>query len=228
MKRLMLGAVLAASTMATPALAQNYNPVSNGGPSANFQYGFNTGAGFTPFTSYFAASTCPRIAGTSCFLRSPGNGGDFLGTYFVTQDTATQGAFLYATDATLHPGPGGNELAVVRFIAPTAGRYDFKGFFRGVDAPNSGNGVLVTPNNGNALVLNNGVNNAFGFGLTLGAGAFVDFAVSNNNGYSNDTTGLNLNVAAVPEPASWGLMILGFGLAGYAMRRRSARVAFAA
>lgn len=34
--------------------------------------------------------------------------------------------------------------------------------------------------------------------------------------------------ASVPEPASWGLMILGFGLAGAALRRRSVKVAFAA
>jgi PEP-CTERM motif len=33
--------------------------------------------------------------------------------------------------------------------------------------------------------------------------------------------------AAVPEPASWALMLAGFGAVGYAMRRRSAKVAFA-
>lgn len=32
---------------------------------------------------------------------------------------------------------------------------------------------------------------------------------------------------AVPEPASWAMMVGGFGLAGAAMRRRKARVAFA-
>ena len=32
---------------------------------------------------------------------------------------------------------------------------------------------------------------------------------------------------AVPEPASWAMMIAGFGLAGAAMRRRSAKAAFA-
>lgn len=31
----------------------------------------------------------------------------------------------------------------------------------------------------------------------------------------------NLNVAAVPEPATWAMMIAGFGLVGGAMRRRS-------
>ncbi len=33
--------------------------------------------------------------------------------------------------------------------------------------------------------------------------------------------------AVVPEPASWALMLTGFGLVGAAMRRRSAKVAFA-
>ena len=35
-------------------------------------------------------------------------------------------------------------------------------------------------------------------------------------------------VAAVPEPATWGMMILGFGLAGATMRRRRTAVRFAA
>lgn len=36
-----------------------------------------------------------------------------------------------------------------------------------------------------------------------------------------------LPTAAVPEPATWGMMIAGFGLAGAAMRRRRATIAFA-
>jgi hypothetical protein len=34
-----------------------------------------------------------------------------------------------------------------------------------------------------------------------------------------------VDVAAVPEPASWAMMISGFGLVGGAMRRRPAKVA---
>jgi len=30
----------------------------------------------------------------------------------------------------------------------------------------------------------------------------------------------NINIAPVPEPVSWGMMLLGFGAIGYAMRRR--------
>jgi len=35
------------------------------------------------------------------------------------------------------------------------------------------------------------------------------------------------SLAAVPEPASWAMMLTGFGLAGMAMRRRRATVSFA-
>lgn len=37
-----------------------------------------------------------------------------------------------------------------------------------------------------------------------------------------DGVSLTANIAAVPEPASWALMIVGFGAIGYAMRRRNA------
>lgn len=36
-----------------------------------------------------------------------------------------------------------------------------------------------------------------------------------------------VSFASVPEPASWALMIVGLGAVGYAMRRRSAKVAYA-
>lgn len=34
----------------------------------------------------------------------------------------------------------------------------------------------------------------------------------------------NLSVTAVPEPATWGLMLVGFGLVGFASRRRTTTV----
>ena len=47
--------------------------------------------------------------------------------------------------------------------------------------------------------------------------------------FSLDNSGeIAFNIAAVPEPASWALMIAGFGLVGGAMRRRAkVRVAYA-
>lgn len=50
----------------------------------------------------------------------------------------------------------------------------------------------------------------------LSGGGTNDFAIS----------GLSLigNVSAVPEPATWGMMIMGFGIVGGAMRRRRQKV----
>ena len=58
-----------------------------------------------------------------------------------------------------------------------------------------------------------------------------------NNGFRYTIAELNItsisggpvqvNPGAVPEPASWALMIAGFGLVGSAMRRKAARVAYA-
>ena len=47
------------------------------------------------------------------------------------------------------------------------------------------------------------------------------------NEYYNQTGSLTISQAAVPEPASWALMIAGFGLAGAAMRGRARKMAAA-
>ena len=51
------------------------------------------------------------------------------------------------------------------------------------------------------------------------------YALVNDTYYSNNIDGFNVTVAAVPEPASWAMMIAGFGLVGALMRRRSAAAA---
>lgn len=62
---------------------------------------------------------------------------------------------------------------------------------------------------------------------TIGWNLNVD--VLNNRGYRLTTAQVVANTAAVPEVGTWGMMILGFGLAGAALRRRqTVRVAFAA
>ena len=43
---------------------------------------------------------------------------------------------------------------------------------------------------------------------------------------SSNPTHFSLAAAPAPEPASWALMVAGFGLAGAAMRRRTTRLSF--
>jgi len=59
--------------------------------------------------------------------------------------------------------------------------------------------------------------------LEVRQGAF--YVTSRSN--SGDGAGLVLRIAAVPEPATWAMMIVGFGLAGAAMRRRAMTIRFA-
>ncbi|MFM6854352.1 MAG: FxDxF family PEP-CTERM protein [Sphingopyxis sp.] len=54
--------------------------------------------------------------------------------------------------------------------------------------------------------------------ITLGAGTY-SINVNGNSGPDGFYAG-SLSLGAVPEPATWAFMILGFGLVGGAMRRR--------
>jgi hypothetical protein len=59
--------------------------------------------------------------------------------------------------------------------------------------------------------------------FTLAAPSNVKFFIYDD--YLGDNRGgISLSVAGVPEPATWGLMILGFGAVGFAARRRKSSV----
>jgi hypothetical protein len=73
--------------------------------------------------------------------------------------------------------------------------------------------------------------NAYVTGLSFGAGSgfggqFVGF-VDNVGIRSPNGNNFVVNFEAVPEPATWAMMIGGFGFIGAAARRRSAKVTFA-
>ena len=217
MSNLRLAATAAVLTLAAPAGAQTFDLVGQGPNPANFEYGYDSGAGFTvfDFATQYQTSGC-AIGGTSCYA-GPAS---FLGVYFAPSDGSYQTATLRANEATFHPGPNG-ELIGVRFVAPTAGSYRFTGTFRAADSPN-GNGVTYSTPLGTGVLGLQPATFAFDFTQSLAAGGTALFTVGNNGAYAFDTTGLTLSVSAVPEPATWGLMILGFGAVGGAMRRRRA------
>jgi PEP-CTERM motif len=127
--------------------------------------------------------------------------------------------------------------AVNPFTVTVSGAYSFFNItnydsYLGIHAGsfNPSNGLL------NAVAYSDDFNGTLdsGFsGLALTAGVSY-FAVS--SGFDNSDFGafrLNINGpgnilgGAVPEPASWALMIAGFGLVGSAMRRRVTKVSYA-
>ena len=54
-----------------------------------------------------------------------------------------------------------------------------------------------------------------------------NFALFNSIGDRVGTLAISSDVAAVPEPASWAMMLVGFGAVGYSLRRRRGIVKFA-
>lgn len=81
---------------------------------------------------------------------------------------------------------------------------------------------------GNVRTNANGGTNTFGldidtrftrYVLTTRAGGQTQFLGTAGQGYA-----LSAITALVPEPATWGMMILGFGMVGYAARRRRTAV----
>ncbi|CAN5291409.1 hypothetical protein BH11PSE5_BH11PSE5_11060 [soil metagenome] len=68
----------------------------------------------------------------------------------------------------------------------------------------------------------------FTYNLWGDAPGAYSFYAFNGSAYTIQSTG-TASVAAIPEPATWGMMLLGFGMlgAGVRYRRRSIKVAYA-
>ena len=72
----------------------------------------------------------------------------------------------------------------------------------------------------------NGYDGLSSFALTAAPVYFQSASFNTDQGFVNITgvTNGSFGALAVPEPAAWGLMIVGFGAIGGALRRRNARV----
>lgn len=211
--------------LAAPSAATTYDAFTsfNGSQNAGgFYYGSASGGSGTPFTNN---GHC-LIPGSVC-LQS--NANDVPGVY----KSAT--AFHYLTvdvpnDRLLvHPGQSSDTYA--SFGVTANGRYRVKWNFNIVDTNPSGVALIGFEVRGGTLsgaligFLNAGHSSAsYDFTRVYNAGDFFGFSInrggSGPTAYYNDSIGANFTVSQVPEPASWAMLIAGFGLTGAAMRRR--------
>ena len=119
-----------------------------------------------------------------------------------------------------HPGPNG-EYAVLRWIAPTSASTAIAAQFSRLDSASTNVNILV---NGASIFAGflsaSSLTQSFAQTLSLTVGDTVDFAVGYgvNGNYFNDSTGINANISAVPEPASIALFLAGALLVSHASR----------
>ena len=187
--------------------------------SGGFTYGSYSGGTFTP---YETGGTC-LFADTTCLTS-----GNYLGVYRTADYLAHLSGTVNvpANALILHPGSAG-EISFVLFTAPTSGFYDVD--ISLFDADTDARHSVVVYGYVNGIVQSSATVNLNPISgsarLQLAAGTVIGYGVEYNTDYSYDSTGFNVTLTAVPEPATWALMIGGFAMTGAAMRRRRAPLA---
>jgi hypothetical protein len=227
-------AALSALCLSAPASATTFDAFASFNAAqgtGGFSYGSFDGTTFTLFSQntgcVISAVTCLRGAGAS------------LPSVYKPDGTATtSGTVVLSPDRLIgHPGEG-SEAFFVAFTAPFAGTYSYTALFGQSDSNTAAHSVAITeffrPVSGGPAefypinVVDQAQPDVFtGFTLDVQAGDIIGYLIDNNGSYLFDSTGFNFTLTtadaptpAVPEPASWAMMILGLGIVGGALRRR--------
>lgn len=199
------GLASVANAQATPSATPGTDPYSGPAPT----YDFDT---TTPATD---PSGCCIVAGTSSGLYAQPYGS--TGNYFSSGPSTTE-------PATIFFGAYAGSIANLSFIWGSVDSYNTLSFtdalgnllgagytFTGTDIaaliPAPANGDQVSPNT-NPVVL-------FTFADPTVVGG-MQLTSNGTNAFEID----NIAINPVPEPATWAMMLFGFGAVGYSMRRR--------
>ena len=183
-----------------------------------------TNAGSVTVTGILGGLHIDVLLGPNVYFNQAGQGHESLGFNFTAVGSDTFQNFVETNVVGAHPTGGFGAASFVE-----TGNGNFNGLKYGLDwAGTANNGHLTTTGikevsfdvlGSNLAIAGVGTNPPIYFKVDV-ASIFPNGAV--RTGVVGATIAA---VAGVPEPASWALMISGFGMAGAALRRRRAMVA---
>ena len=157
-------------------------------------------------------------AGTSYTVSATGTialcGSCNAGSALLFNPDGTVATFAQAPYSAFNSGP--------KDYDPAGGTTDYGAYGPGINFGELYGSFSATPTAGGLFVI--------GYGTTFTASASgILYGVINDSAYGDNPATPQFNVTlspaatgAVPEPASWAMMVGGFGLVGAAMRRRRA------
>lgn len=140
-----------------------------------------------------------------------------------TTGTSSLGAFTYGHSVCTSGPPGG---PIDGTFSISFGSDGFFGTLAGASGPNATMPGFFDLNLAYTILGGTGrfLDATGGFSTGAGSHANVNFRPSRIT--LNFENGL-INAPAIPEPGTWALLILGFGVVGASLRRRNLRLAFA-
>jgi hypothetical protein len=236
--KILAGALVASALTVSQANATVlYNAVTDfslaSNPNGAWSYGYGTaGTSFTAMQNSF----------TGGFIGNPNfrywqSSAPVAHTPLVaanTGGTTISFSTLISPNDVLLIHPGNQTDVIVRWTAPSAGYYQYSGLFQLLDRSPSGVIAQVFTNNlltfsanltgpgANTGTLTPGQSVAFGGAANLNAGDTLLFAVNRQGNFSNDSTGLKVNIS-VPEPSTIALIAMALlSMFGFGMMRRRA------
>ncbi|GAA3714696.1 hypothetical protein GCM10022268_24250 [Sphingomonas cynarae] len=156
--------------------------------------------------------------------------------------------FTFDTTSTLFGGPNQTIRGTFTTTDTAVDRFGFTGLaITGISGTINGtaiSGLFDAPGNPTYYYLTSGPTFLDGSGVRFNAGDATNIAFFHQDGVASDTYRVNGNgtisafgpatsspaaVAVVPEPATWAMMLVGFGMIGATARyrRRAAKIAYA-
>jgi PEP-CTERM motif-containing protein len=230
MAGLIFSGLAIAFTAGTAASASTYNNSADfslaSNPNGVWSYGYETTLGGS-LTLYNVTSTPDgQQVWNSSGLNVDGTPGDLN-----NPTNAVFAGIVPAHTAIFSPGPA-DQLSVYRFTSPSTGVFNLSASFKLLD---SGATDVYILENGtelfSAALDQASLSASFSKSLVLAKGDLVDFEVGfpSNGSFYSDTTAVNATLtAAVPEPCTWAMMLLGFAGLGFMAHRRKSNPALIA